>query len=130
MKIKISRSYSEKRQLRQYEPIDSFCSAEAEVEGSETGLKKEDLENTSELLDTFCRAEVKKTLDAIIPQKTEVKQNPAKSNIGFSWNDKMNYMERHGDGDGQYQRGERVDWDKDPKHADIGRETAEIEAEA
>ena len=71
MKIEISRSFSKKIQLKQYEPIEFFCAAKAEVEvpdpqGSDSsmsyGLEKALLMKTiSETLDGFVQSEVEKS---------------------------------------------------------------------
>lgn len=61
MKIKIVRSFGQTKQLRQFEPINSFCSVEAECEESEQ------LE-ISKKLDEFVRSEVAKTLLSYAPQ--------------------------------------------------------------
>lgn len=55
--MKIIRSFSKKMQLRQYEPIESFCSIEKEI----TDL--EGLDYVSRELDTLCRSEVERTLN-------------------------------------------------------------------
>lgn len=77
MKIIITRSYSQKKQLRQFEPIDAFCSVTAEFETDKKSLAGNFLEKEYDLsskeLDKFCRAEVEKTLNNLIP-KPEVKK--------------------------------------------------------
>ncbi len=55
-KIIITRSFAKKVQLKQYEPIDVFCSVQAEV-------NELDMVNVSETLDAFCKEEVEKSLD-------------------------------------------------------------------
>lgn len=63
MKIEIARSFSKKIQLKQYEPIEFFCSAKAEVEikelGTSTGIRN--AVEASEELDRICQAEVQKS---------------------------------------------------------------------
>lgn len=73
MKISITRSYSKKVQLRQFEPVDSFCAATVEREMPDP-LTKEDsaehtawMEKTSAALDQLCRKEVDKTLAILRP---------------------------------------------------------------
>ncbi len=74
MKITISRSFSKKIQLRQFEPIDSFCGAQAEMDFPDDAFKEEELfKKTIEMqsmgLDKFCRDEVEKTLKLVAPLK-------------------------------------------------------------
>ncbi len=64
MKIKISRSFSKKIQLAQFEPIESFCGAEQEVED----IKAVEV---SAQLDYLCRTEVEKTLENIKAEKNK-----------------------------------------------------------
>lgn len=63
MKIVISRSFSKKVQLKQFEPIESFCAAEVELPVAE----EKSMSTWAERLDEFCRIEVEKTLTAIRP---------------------------------------------------------------
>lgn len=80
MKIKISRSFSQKKQIAQYEPIESFCGAEAEVEvvdlGNAAGISG--LVAVSTELDRICRAEVEKTLKSVAASLKEVDRKKSK----------------------------------------------------
>ena len=64
MKIEISRSFSKKIQLKQYEPIEFFCSMKAEFEPQD-GLTADDLAKAtielSERLDKMVQSEVEKS---------------------------------------------------------------------
>jgi hypothetical protein len=60
MKITISRSFSAKKQIAPFEPIESFCAAQVEIEADD--LMDKSLDRHSSILDDFCRAEVEKTL--------------------------------------------------------------------
>lgn len=62
MTIKITRSFSKKIQLKQFEPIESFCSAESEIEILKDGDSFMLVHETSKILDGFCQKEVEKTL--------------------------------------------------------------------
>ena len=53
--IEVARSFSQKVQVKQYEPIEFFCSVKAEV-------PLEELESISDTLDVFCQAEVEKSV--------------------------------------------------------------------
>lgn len=66
MKIKISRSYSRKIQVKQYEPADFFCGAEMEkeYEGNDFLIR---MKEWSEALDKFCQAEVAKSIQVFRP---------------------------------------------------------------
>lgn len=76
MKITITRSFSKKVQLRQFEPIDVFCSISSEhEEGTVTSTR-----DMSRQLDEFCREEVDKTLAIIRP--------PMKDDVGKGKNEK------------------------------------------
>jgi hypothetical protein len=55
--MKITRSFSKKIQLRQYEPIEFFCAVEHEVPDVN------DMQETSRFLDEFCQEEVEKSLN-------------------------------------------------------------------
>lgn len=68
MKVKIVRSFAAKVQLKQYEPIDSFCAVEMEYELAspiDPGRDSEEMQKISTHLDNFCRAEVKKTIEQV-----------------------------------------------------------------
>jgi hypothetical protein len=84
MKIEISRSFSKKVQLKQYEPIDVFCAAKAEIEVDDYALGIKDTRSTraaeaiSEHLDEFVRAEVDRTLAKVRPPLTK-QTNPESS---------------------------------------------------
>lgn len=75
MKIIITRSFSKKVQLKQFEPIDSFCSAQWEFESLDQSFDSiwNDLKTRkiiitrSEELDKFCQTEVGKTLEKLRP---------------------------------------------------------------
>ena len=64
MKITITRSFSRKYQIRQYEPIDIFCAATQEWE-TESNTVDLGMETTSKELDDFCQSEVAKSLAKI-----------------------------------------------------------------
>jgi hypothetical protein len=66
MKITISRSFSKKIQLKTYEPVDSFCAAQAELEVEDESPNAR-WEYVAKELDKFCREEVEKTLHQIRP---------------------------------------------------------------
>ena len=70
--MKITRSFSKKIQLKQYEPIEFFCGAESEVE------KIEDIELTSRMLDKFCQDEVEKSLNKFRQIDTKKVEDVAK----------------------------------------------------
>jgi hypothetical protein len=76
MKIEISRSFSMKKQIKQYEPVEFFCAVKTEVE-SELGM-----ESASAVLDQFCQAEVAKSLDAFLDNRKqlELPKTPAAPN--------------------------------------------------
>ena len=59
MKIEVSRSFSRKLQVRQYEPIEFFCSAKVEAEVINNGDSY--MEFWSGKLDTFVQSEVEKS---------------------------------------------------------------------
>lgn len=63
--MKITRSFSRKIQLKQYEPIDVFCAVEIEV-----GDK--DMQEVSTYADNFCRAEVKKTIESVLKNQEKI----------------------------------------------------------
>ena len=60
MKIEISRSFSRKLQVKQYEPIEMFCSAKMEIENDKV-VSGEIMIGASEQLDRFCQSEVEKS---------------------------------------------------------------------
>lgn len=64
MKIVITRSFSKKIQLKEYEPVESFCALTMELDLEALQLRK--VAGISEELDTVCQAEVEKTLAAIL----------------------------------------------------------------
>lgn len=73
MKVEISRSFSKKIQLKQFEPIDSFCGIKIEYENGLGNYTLDTLasgitaEKYAGVLDKFCRDEVEKTLAIIRP---------------------------------------------------------------
>ena len=74
MKIRIVRSFSQTKQLKQYEPVNAFCSVEMEFKVSNGKTNEEACSicvGPSLELDSFCRAEVKKTLDNLIEPSQE-----------------------------------------------------------
>jgi hypothetical protein len=77
MKITVTRSFSKKVQLKQFEPVDSFCGATIEFDsGDDVGISVTDkakMEAVSTLLDTLCRAEVETTLAKIRGPKEQGK---------------------------------------------------------
>ena len=83
-KMKITRSFSKKIQVKQYEPVESFCAVEVEIDEATVMKKlgkiytdfKEDeferamMEYTEEVsaeLDAFVRLEVEKTINKLSP---------------------------------------------------------------
>lgn len=75
MKLKISRSFSKRVQLKQFEPIESTCTVEAELEAEHINTAK-----ISEELDQVCRQEVEKTLNKFKAIDTWKAQDQAKEN--------------------------------------------------
>lgn len=71
--IKITRSFSRKIMLAQYEPIESFCSAEEVVDMEQMVQSKEKyletVERVSAELDEICRTEVEKTISEYLDKK-------------------------------------------------------------
>jgi len=68
MKIRIQRAFSAKKQIKQYEPVESFCSAEMDIEIDENNETREKpFAYYSAELDKMVRAEVEKTLNDYIP---------------------------------------------------------------
>ena len=61
--VLITRSFSRKRQLDQYEPIEAFASFQAEVE---EGLSEQDLTDISQRLHRFAEAEVERDIENYI----------------------------------------------------------------
>ena len=64
MKIEISRSFSKKIQIKQYEPIEFFCSAKLEADLDDDIVNFEDGKTQaiiSEKLDKFVQEEVEKS---------------------------------------------------------------------
>jgi hypothetical protein len=59
--MKITRSFTKRIQLRQFEPIESTCAIEYETENENIVA----LTESSELFDKFCRSEVEKTLASL-----------------------------------------------------------------
>lgn len=75
MKITISRSFSAKKQVKQFEPVDAFCAAQIEYDLASPIDKERDateMQSLSHYLDEFCRAEVDKTLAIIFAQKKDI----------------------------------------------------------
>jgi nucleoid-associated protein YejK len=66
-KIEVSRSYSKKVQIKQFEPIDAFCAAKAEVD-------KKDMIKISKELFEFCRNQVEKDIDDIVNERALAKE--------------------------------------------------------
>ena|ERR1700685_3116292 len=80
MKITITRSFSKKIQLKQFEPIDSFCAAQIEFDTDEIDYKDQSVTTFVQImkqhsldLDLFCRAEVETTLAKIRGPKEQGK---------------------------------------------------------
>lgn len=75
MKLNITRSFSQKKQIQQYEPIDFFASASAEIEvpddrTDDQKLKDaEKMERISDYLNEFVVNEVEKSLTNYIDEK-------------------------------------------------------------
>ena len=68
--MKISRSFSKKIQLKQFEPVEVVCGMlEVEV------LKGEKAEDVSQMADEFCRNEVEKTLNLFRTVDTKKSQD-------------------------------------------------------
>ena len=63
--IKITRSFSLKRQVKQFEPCDWFCSVEMEVE-------EKDVKKMSAKLAKFCQEEVEKSEQEYLTPPTKV----------------------------------------------------------
>ena len=64
MKIEVSRSFSKKVQVKQYEPVEFFCAAKVEVDVHEATSAKEaieDMQRNANILDQFCQDEVAKS---------------------------------------------------------------------
>lgn len=95
MKLKISRSFSKKIQLRQFEPVDFFCAAETEIEVPETDeeTRMEKAEIISRQLDRFCQDEVEKSLREVKP--TDTKQYTPKFENWKKDVNKLNFVDRH-----------------------------------
>lgn len=75
MKITITRSFSAKKQIKQYEPIDSFCSVQTEIEITSHESELSDstsLGMISEQLDKFARAEVDKTIENVMREQEKI----------------------------------------------------------
>ena len=64
MNIEITRAFSQKRNLGNYETMDSFCSAKIEC-------PIEEVEEKSKMLDEIVQREVNKTLAGLEPKKQE-----------------------------------------------------------
>ena len=62
MNIEITRSFSQKKNLGNYETLDSFCSAKIECDINE-------VEEKSKMLDEIVQREVNKTLAGLIKAK-------------------------------------------------------------
>ena len=62
MNIEITRSFSRKKNLGNYETLDSFCSAKIECDISQ-------VEEKSKMLDEIVQREVNKTLDGLVKAK-------------------------------------------------------------
>lgn len=79
MKITITRSFSKKIQVRQFEPVDAFCAVTIEGDLDEPVGKTiaisntEWMQKTSEAADRFCREEVQRTLEIVKPELKPVK---------------------------------------------------------
>jgi hypothetical protein len=69
MKIKLTRAYSQKIQLKEFEPIESFCSIEAEIDQDEMIEK-------SRWMDGICQAEVTKTIVTVQAEKNSFRGKP------------------------------------------------------
>jgi len=70
--MKITRRFSKKIQIKQYEPIESSCEVEQEVGEEELRQQKsipKYLSNISEDIDGFCQEEVEKTLANLLKEK-------------------------------------------------------------
>lgn len=76
MKVEITRSFSKKVQLRQFEPIEVFCAAKAEVDVQDLQDKKMDF--VSGELNVFCAMEVAKTINEARPALKERDEKAAK----------------------------------------------------
>lgn len=61
MKIEIARSFSRKIQVKQYEPIEFFCSAKAEIERPGGTIQDPVMIACAEELDRFVQNEVEKS---------------------------------------------------------------------
>lgn len=77
MKITITRSFRQVKQLHAFEPIESICEVSAEIETTDYPLiplhKIDEVQGTAEELDIFCRTQVLKTLAEIRAPKEQGK---------------------------------------------------------
>jgi len=99
MKVTVSRSFSKKIQLKQFEPIDSFCAVQMEREFDEQGdpeLMGRAMILMSETADQLCRDEVEKTLHKIRPSlipKTGGKVDKEKARESSEESDPLHVMD-------------------------------------
>lgn len=71
-KIEISRSFSRKVQIKQFEPVEVFCSAKAEVD-------PKNAEEASKRLFSFCKSEVINSITEIKEKGVERKDDARES---------------------------------------------------
>jgi len=76
--MKISRSFSRKIQLKQFEPIESSCSVEIETDDDSMDAMR----RQSKTLDAFVQGEVQRTLDTF-SKKLERKPDPKYKEVGM-----------------------------------------------
>lgn len=75
MHIKVTRAFSATKQIKQYEPIDSFCEVAVEFDSDDNAVVEEIAKNMilqSEKLDLFCRTEVRKTIESVMAQQEKL----------------------------------------------------------
>lgn len=98
MKILITRSFSQKKQVKEYEPVEFFCSATTEVEDEELikeGILPEAaMKNASATLDKFVQLEVEKSLNdylaARLPKSEPKTRQKDLKELNFEPRDEVN----------------------------------------
>ena len=71
MKITITRSYSKTKQIASYEPINAFCSVQADYE--QDALDDEFVRSLSDHLDKLVRQEVERTIESEMKKVEAIK---------------------------------------------------------
>jgi hypothetical protein len=72
MKLIITRSFSKTKQVASFEPINAFCSVQAEIEGAT--LNDEVIRSYSEHLDVLVRQEVERTIEKEMAKVEAIKK--------------------------------------------------------